>query len=327
MLEISENHPGPLVRTKHKESIMFIKHDLNVIPLDTVNEEVISEMDVLVTESGVESIDAFYPDAAGAMEIVVEMECDWNNLNAEMMTVQHQSIVNEDVMIFEGALKTFWENIKKFFVNIWNAIKSFTARVVDYLTSMLSNAEKWYAKHGKDISVDTVKMETYPGVANDNGYASKLQAQYTELLAKANTGKLEEVKAAASSEILSDSMKLAAMAGFDKKGEETVSKARVEKILKGSNSNIVQLKERAAKGAMAAKSAIKIATAQASSTAKDEDGQKVAKDSVEALKTFLVVGKRIDSSLIRFATIEISEAAKAARLMLGASKKVVAAVA
>jgi hypothetical protein len=311
---------------------MFIKTETSLVSgsqagckdeFAAVNEAAVLELDELVTESGIEPMTDFYPDAGGAMEIVVEMNLDWHALETDMMALEHMALVKEDSMIFEGALGDFWAKVKAFFINVWNAIKNFVAVVIDKLTAGLRNAENWYSKNSSKITVASIKITAYPGIDQDEQIAKQLQ-EAMNLAQKISASDPEAIQDTynlinRAIETLKDSNAAMREAGLDERKEITISKAAIDKTLKGSNFRLAVIKNYGAVVARVVQSGIKIAEAGAASSATDATGQLALKAGIGAVKAIISDLKRAGSILIRVEQMKTAEAFRVARAMLKAS--------
>lgn len=137
--------------------------------LQSVNE--VSLDDVQVTECKYE------PDLAGASMLVYENEENWSRMMKHIgITELNYFAENGEVMVYEaGTLGSFFENIKKFFVKMWEKIKSLFQKFIALIDSFIRSDKDFVSKYKgtllkvvtRDFSYKGYKFTTDKWNAND----------------------------------------------------------------------------------------------------------------------------------------------------------------
>lgn len=132
------------------------------------SDAAIAELDELVKADGIvaEETNDDSADLYG-MEIVAEMETAWGNLTADMMAVEHKSVVTEDTALLEGAIGDYWGKVVEFFKRVWAHVQRFFSVILAKIKIWLNLGEKAYAavpsaNYGKTVEISGyANLKTY----------------------------------------------------------------------------------------------------------------------------------------------------------------------
>ena len=280
------------------------------------NDAIINELDKMITDDEsivAEDFDVFDGDAAGSMELCLEMETSWDALIMDMASIEHASIVNEDEMLLEGKMKSFWDTIVKWAKRVWVSISGFFKKALNFITSHYKNAEKWIADNKDKIDEGkSVEFKCYDEVASGNALKNiqtymKSVKQGAEAIVNSAGAK------SAGKEFKEENKDL-----LGKLDKRTVKVSTLMGNIKGSNQGIADLKSSQAMMAAQLKKIINDANA-AKNNAKSEDVKK-AKELISARKKALSLFQKATSRAIKSYSGVISQSLTGVRKSLSEKK-------
>jgi len=92
---------------------------------------------------------------AGILEIVMEGEMFFHNLNFSMIKLEHAAILQENTVLLEKGLKDYWESFVKFLKEQWAKVKQWFAQIFAKLTAYFDGVQKFLNKYQQIITQST----------------------------------------------------------------------------------------------------------------------------------------------------------------------------
>ena len=118
------------------------------------------------------SIDASSNEITGVMAMALEdyamMEAAYGDLRVAQCVDEFAMFKEDGEIVNEAAASAFLAKVKGFFKKLWNAIKSFWAKLVDKLRAWFVNSEKFYAANKAKIAAGAGRVKGFKGYKYGN---------------------------------------------------------------------------------------------------------------------------------------------------------------
>lgn len=109
-------------------------------------------LDHYLNENAQPSNDGPKLDEFGLLTAVLEAEETLNEYTIALIKAEHESIVSENAQILQEASVDWVNKVKKFFADLWEAVKRFGRWVWAQITSVFMKRDTWVRKYKDEIT-------------------------------------------------------------------------------------------------------------------------------------------------------------------------------
>ena len=305
--------------------MIFISEDKSL--LDASEAPVTdAELDVLCEEAGIEVLSEddesdFIGDEVGLMTIMLEEQEAFAELDSQLISFEARNPQDESAEVltegFKDAIVKFWNMVKRVALNVYNTIKGWIAKFVNWIMKFSNNAQAWWKRFEKEITKTSTEYTTYPNVAS--GSTIGLIGKMAQNVGSWNQNMDLEATAGTKSPEKSADEARKGLYGANKKSKQTITKAVVGATLT-EGPKVVQNLNTLSRGANAITTNIVRLASEAISKGDKPAEQKAAKKNLAKLQKAQQAARKALAAAAECGKTAIADCLGAAKQMLRESK-------